>query len=80
MVFYDHKHSAICCSDCELLLQDDVPCCARCKQYRHNVWSLVSRSKRSDRTHPSRHTPFCDLTMPEKAKRYIPSSEVDTET
>ena len=80
---YDHKHSTIRCSHCELPVhvdqsetsrdQDVVPCCARCKQYRHNLRSLVSRSKRksgSDRTHPSRHTPFYDLTAPEKAKRY----------
>ena len=75
MAYLDKAHSTVRSSNCELLVSPSVTQCQSCQLYRPTLRALCScvvRQARSgnDRTDPSSHTPFRNLTTPEKEIRY----------
>ena len=57
--------------NCEVLLEasTDAKLCLACKKHRRSLSSMVCRSQKDDRTHPSSHTTYANLRTPEKNER-----------
>ena len=56
-------------ASCEILIRVNTKRCDKCKKYRNVLSAMVSRPRKDDRTNPSSHTTYVNLSTPEKNQR-----------
>ena len=61
-------HPSIYHPECEILIQSSSRCIS-CDKQRRSLAAMVSRPHTDDRTNPSSHTTYCNLTDAEKDER-----------
>ena len=54
---------------CEILIKMKTKRCDKCKKYRNVLFAMVSCPQKDERTKPSSHTTYANLSTPEKDRR-----------
>ena len=68
-------HPSIYHPDCEILIQSSGRCIS-CNKQRRSLAAMVSRPHTDDRTNPSSHTTYCNLTDAEKMRDYVAYNKI----